>query len=63
MSTITSSTIAGDWVVADLLDQLGYVPANRVLLHSTPGTATEQGFELSLHDLFAEIEGRLGDSQ
>jgi|SRR3972149_2193690 len=42
MVAITSPVISSDWTVADMLAQLGNVPANRVLLVPSPGTATEQ---------------------
>jgi Uma2 family endonuclease len=36
------SPLATDVTVADLLKRLGNIPANRVRLHPTPGTATEK---------------------
>jgi len=42
MAAITTSTSASDWTVADMLEQLGNVPPNRVRLIPAPGTATEQ---------------------
>lgn len=42
MATISDSAVPSVWTVADMLEQLGNVPANRVLLVPTPGTATEQ---------------------
>ncbi len=36
------SPFATDVTVADLLKRLGNIPANRVRLHPTPGTATEK---------------------
>jgi len=42
MVTITTAAVSNVWTVADMLEQLGNVPANRVLLVPAPGTATEQ---------------------
>jgi Uma2 family endonuclease len=42
MATITVPAVSNVTTVADLLEQLGNVPANRVRLVPTPGTATEQ---------------------
>lgn len=42
MATLAASAISSVWTVADMLEQLGNVPANRVLLIPAPGTATEQ---------------------
>jgi Uma2 family endonuclease len=42
MATITSSLTRSDWTVADLLEHLGGVPADRVRMVPQPGTATEQ---------------------
>jgi Uma2 family endonuclease len=42
MATIIASAVSSFWTVADMLEQLGDVPANRVLLFPAPGTATEQ---------------------
>ncbi len=36
------SPFASDVTIADLLKRLGNIPANRVRLHPTPGTATEK---------------------
>src|SRR5580658_5547384 len=36
------SPFATDVTIADLLKRLGNIPANRVRLHPTPGTATEK---------------------
>jgi Uma2 family endonuclease len=36
------SPVASDVTIADLLKRLGNIPANRVRLHPTPGTATEK---------------------
>jgi len=49
MSTLTATPLPSDagtlfpeeWSLADLLDHLGGIPAYRVLLHPTPGSATE----------------------
>jgi Uma2 family endonuclease len=43
------SPFASDRTIADLLKRLGNIPANRVRLHPTPGTATEK-------DLLALLE-------
>src|SRR5580692_11216784 len=37
-----ASPFATDVTIADLLKRLGNIPANRVRLHPTPGTATEK---------------------
>ena len=42
MVTITTAADSNVWTVADMLEQLGNVPANRVLLVPSPGMATEQ---------------------
>jgi Uma2 family endonuclease len=42
MVTIATPAVSNVWTVADMLEQLGNVPANRVLLVPAPGTATEQ---------------------
>ena len=39
MVTITTAAVSNVWTVADMLEQLGNVPANRVLLVPAPGTA------------------------
>ena len=41
MATVAAPSAMGD-TMAELLDQLGGMPAYRVLLQPTPGTATEQ---------------------
>jgi len=49
MSTLTVAPIPSasnlpfpeEWTLADLLEHLGGIPASRVLLHPTPGSATE----------------------
>ncbi len=38
----SGSPFATDVTIADLLKRLGNIPANRVRLHPTPGTATEK---------------------
>ena len=38
----SGSPFASDVTIADLLKRLGNIPANRVRLHPTPGTATEK---------------------
>lgn len=57
MATITTPTIFSDWTVADMLEQLGNVPANRVHLVPAPGTATEQDLLdlLDHHDRICEL--------
>lgn len=44
MATVfpTASSIPADWTVADMLTQLGDLPAHRVRMVPTPGTATEE---------------------
>jgi Uma2 family endonuclease len=42
MATITESPPQAERTLADLLDELGNVPPNRVLLTPHPGTATEE---------------------
>jgi len=42
MATITAVAVSNLKTVADLLDELGGIPANRVRLFPAPGTATEQ---------------------
>src|SRR3972149_8627161 len=42
MATLPDAAFSNVWTVADMLEQLGNVPANRVLLVPSPGTATEQ---------------------
>lgn len=42
MATISPSPFPPDWTIADMLAQLGDVPANRIRLTPLPGTATEQ---------------------
>jgi Uma2 family endonuclease len=39
---LSGSPFATDVTIADLLKRLGNIPANRVRLHPTPGTATEK---------------------
>jgi Uma2 family endonuclease len=41
-ATITASRVSYTKTVADLLEQMGDVPANRVLIVPAPGTATEE---------------------
>lgn len=57
MAIITLPTVASDWTVADLLEQLGNVPANRVHLVPAPGTATEKDLLnlLDHHDKICEL--------
>src|SRR5205809_922659 len=42
MAHATVSPPTSRWVVADLLDQLGDIPPDRIRLYPWPGTATEQ---------------------
>ena len=42
MATATASPSPAERTLADLLDELGNVPASRILLTPPPGTATEQ---------------------
>lgn len=46
---MASATVEQDQTVADLLDRLGGIPASRVRLVPTPGTATEQDV-IDVHD-------------
>ena len=46
---MASATAEQDQTVADLLDRLGGIPASRVRLVPTPGTATEQDV-IDVHD-------------
>jgi len=41
-TTVCASSFPADWTVADLLEQLGDVPPNRIRVGPPPGTATEQ---------------------
>ena len=52
MATATVSPPLAERTLADLLEELGNIPPNRILLTPQPGTATEQ-------DLL-EVEGRTG---
>ena len=57
----TATTPAAD-TVADLLDRLGDIPARRVRLHPTPGTATERdvlAIEAAEGRLFELVDGTL----
>jgi Uma2 family endonuclease len=42
MTAMTIPVSASDWTVADMLEQLGNVPADRIRLNPAPGTATEK---------------------
>jgi len=55
MSTITSPTIRSLHSVADLIERLGGIPAERIRLHPLPGTATED----DLIRINEQKEGRL----
>jgi Uma2 family endonuclease len=46
---MASATVEQNQTVADLLDRLGGIPASRVRLVPTPGTATEQDV-IDVHD-------------
>jgi Uma2 family endonuclease len=46
---MATATVEQDLTVADLLDRLGGIPASRVRLVPTPGTATEQDV-IAVHD-------------
>jgi len=46
---MATATVEQDQTVADLLDRLGGIPASRVRLIPTPGTATEQDV-IDVHD-------------
>jgi Uma2 family endonuclease len=48
MATVSAPSAMGD-TMAELLEQLGDVPAYRVLLRPTPGTATERDV-IAIHD-------------
>ena len=56
MATVTAPH-ASDWTVADLLDQLGDVPPNRIHLVPSPGKATEEDLldQLDHHDRACEL--------
>ena len=56
MATVTD-TFASEWTVADLLEQLGGVPPNRIHLVPAPGTATEADLldQLDHHDRICEL--------
>jgi Uma2 family endonuclease len=56
MATVTASP-ASEWTVADLLQQLGDIPPNRIHLFPPPGTATEKDLldQLDHHDRICEL--------
>lgn len=56
MATVTAPH-AGEWTVADLLEQLGNVPPNRIHLVPSPGNATEEDLldQLDHHDRACEL--------
>lgn len=52
--TATHAPVPRAETVAELLKRLGNVPADRVLLHPTPGTATEKDV-IELHDRYNRL--------
>jgi Uma2 family endonuclease len=56
MATVTAPPTS-DWTVADLLEQLGDIPPNRIRLVPSPGKATEEDLldQLDHHDRACEL--------